>query len=121
MKKLKVAITNNILELLKKDSSNFKVNMNFLSNSIVHHYLTKNLVKENLYMKKEKELQFFLHTELKENYLKFLILKNYRKEVDFLREAFLTYSRLSKMDREKIPKIYNLKYKGIKIEKFIEK
>lgn len=106
MKKIKVALTNEILELLKKDSLTFNVNMNFLNNSIVDYYIKNELKKEKNIMKKEVELQFFLHQGLETKYIKILITRKYEKEVDFLRDIFLEYIKLPMNKRNEIIRGY---------------
>lgn len=106
MKKIKVALTNEILELLKNDSLTFNVNMNFLNNSIVDYYIKNELKKEKNIMKKEVELQFFLHQGLETKYIKTLIARKYKKEVDFLRNIFLEYIKLPINKRNEIMREY---------------
>jgi|GEM_PF-2749388 len=113
MKKIKVTLTNEILELLRKDSLTFDVNMNFLNNSIIDYYTKNEAEREKNTMKKETELQFFLHKGLKEKYIRTLIARNYKKEVDFLRDIFLEYIKLSIEERKKIIKMYGLKNKKL--------
>lgn len=106
MKKIKVTLTNEILELLKKDSLKFNVSMNFLNNSIIDYYIKNEIKRKQNFIKKEVGLQFFLHKGLKEKYIKTLIERKYKKEVDFLRDIFLEYTKLSINNRNKIVRGY---------------
>lgn len=107
MKKIKVTLTEEILKLLKEDSILFNRSMNFLNNSIISYYSEQKIDINGLNMKKEVELQFFLHKKLEENYSKILNKKNYQREVDFLRDIFLAYSSVPQKEREHIVKIYD--------------
>lgn len=106
MKKIKVALANEILELLKQDSLIFNVNMNYLNNSIINYYLDNKVKKERCNMRKDVELQFFLHKGLVEKYIRVLFLRKYKKEVDFLRNIFLEYIKLPLDKRKAIIRIY---------------
>lgn len=108
MKKVKVALTKEILEILKRDSLEFNVNMNFLNNSIINYYLKQEIKKERIAMRKEVELQFFLHKNLEEKYIKRLVVEKYKKEVDFIRNVFSEYIKLSIHKRKKIIKTYEV-------------
>lgn len=107
MKKIKVTLNNEILELLKSDSIFFYKNMNLLSNSIVYHYLNRKVKRKKEVVKKEKDLQFFLHNDLKDSYFKAITKGKYKKEVDFLRDIFLEYIKLPINERDKIIKEYD--------------
>lgn len=109
MKKIKVALANEILELLKQDSLIFNVNMNYLNNSIINYYLDNKVKKEKCNMRKDVELQFFLHKGLVEKYIRVLFLRKYKKEVDFIRDIFLEYIKLPINKRNKIIKMYEVK------------
>lgn len=109
MKKIKVALANEILELLREDSLAFNVNMNYLNNSIINYYLNNKVKKERGNMEKDGELQFFLHKGLIEKYIQVLSFRKYKKEVDFLRDIFLEYIKLPINKRNKIIKMYEVK------------
>ena len=104
MKKIKVTLTNEILEILRKDSLTFNVNMNFLNNSIINYYIKNEIKSKQSSVKKEVELQFFLHKELKEKYIRTLIERKYKKEVDFLRDIFLEYIKFPMSKKNEIIK-----------------
>lgn len=106
MKKIKVTLTNEILEILKKDKIVFNVSMNFLNNSIIDYYIKNKVKREQKTMEKEIELQFFLHKKLEEDYIKALVTMKYKKEVDFLRDIFLEYTKLPINNRNEIVRRY---------------
>ncbi|MFK4786166.1 WYL domain-containing protein [Fusobacterium sp. MFO224] len=99
-KKIRVTLPSETFEIIKNDTSDFKITQNFLCNYLFSNYknLKYNINYDNTYQK--KIIQFSLNKNNLENYYTFLSDNNIQIEAKFFRNLFIAYASKSKKNRE---------------------
>lgn len=103
MKKIKVLVPSEIIELLEHDKACIKKSMNRIHNTIVEYYLEKGVKRIRERGNLDSQVQFYLYDHLLDKYFNFLRENDY-SESEFLRDVYCDYINRSKEERMSILK-----------------